>query len=1129
MSSMSGALTIFSVGFALYNLLNPKKADKPKPEELQINTYVRNLPVPIIYGTDKIAGEVIHVGTTEVTTSGGGSKGAGAATTGSFLYYAEFAMALSEGVINACVDVMVNENEIFSTEMSYELFLGEEDQPICSQVADFLGAAAIPWKNTAYLYISGSLGNINAIPNVTAIVSGLLAFGSESPDYVSWRKIDGYPIEGIGVYHYVVANGNYIYAIVWQPGDDGNVYSYCVDPKEETWTLLHQWSKDFTPVGNTVFLYNPSNNTTIGMFEFYYDGINSYLKLHTYDLLLGGHVESLIFWHSGYTFPSMEYSGSDGYSFYVVYNVLALDRHYRIYTQNILGGLLTQSTYTECDVPLYLSDGWQDIPTLVGGDSRYRNNSNLMNFVTLHGYCYWQFTNNQSYKCYLYRCTQGQVSLSGLELPKGWAATDIMVAPDFSPEYSYLLCTGLISPFDDPELGSVGGSFRIYKIINDELELQVQYIRPPVSPSILGTRNGNMVYNNGSLYIVMNNVYSGGASPSGQDVHVYQWRINSDSVTVLPTPDPGFDWRNFGYGNIEVINGKIVLSECRLDIYTQLVDKYAFEIIGDDSGIGLDANPIEVTYDFMTNKRYGLGISPEMFDGSPLTTGTWRTEYLFCNELILNDDDLYEARFVYSNVFKQKKKAYDIIEDILQTCRGYLYYCDGLIKVGIQKSGEVPVIYFGNEEHQFASSISNALNKISINLSNYPDNYWLGDSGKVFVDNNVFDFIIVEQTSTYITVLDNFLNIIPQNSTVIIRKDNIKKGSFQFADKDLREKHNRIRLEYINREDDYRTDVVDWDNIVDIHDTQEIREISFSMKGIKRNTQARRMLQYLCDFDNIVRYSCSFETDILGLFVCVGTIIGISYVGMNWIGKLFRVINFEELDDYNVKLELIEYIESVYHDHHAPKKRSKAVISLPDMYDVPGQVERLFVFQEMYKNKILISFKKPSTNNTYWIGALLYIKEQNESLWSDLGISYINSPSVLLSANINSTVTSITYNESTMNRSFPVTGTFFIDSEEIFYNGIDDDSNQFLNCVRGYNGSIAASHSINSYCVLRQGNTFSYDFEQDDIGKTFIVKAVSITSSNVVADGTVSPTVTFTIDGNYLLPYPVGNLHFHLQ
>ena len=34
-------------------------------------------------------------------------------------------------------------------------------------------------------------------------------------------------------------------------------------------------------------------------------------------------------------------------------------------------------------------------------------------------------------------------------------------------------------------------------------------------------------------------------------------------------------------------------------------------------------------------------------------------------------------------------------------------------------------------------------------------------------------------------------------------------------------------------------------------------------------------------------WGCNFQTDILGMFLCVGSIIGITYEGLSWLGKLF--------------------------------------------------------------------------------------------------------------------------------------------------------------------------------------------------------------------------------------------------
>ena len=55
-------MTIFSIGYWIYSLFNPKKSDRPNPEQVQSNNYNRNAPVPIVYGTDKVTGTCIYLG-----------------------------------------------------------------------------------------------------------------------------------------------------------------------------------------------------------------------------------------------------------------------------------------------------------------------------------------------------------------------------------------------------------------------------------------------------------------------------------------------------------------------------------------------------------------------------------------------------------------------------------------------------------------------------------------------------------------------------------------------------------------------------------------------------------------------------------------------------------------------------------------------------------------------------------------------------------------------------------------------------------------------------------------------------------------------------------------------------------
>jgi hypothetical protein len=135
----------------------------------------------------------------------------------------------------------------------------------------------------------------------------------------------------------------------------------------------------------------------------------------------------------------------------------------------------------------------------------------------------------------------------------------------------------------------------------------------------------------------------------------------------------------------------------------------------------LDANPIWCLIDFLIEPRYGCGVDVKRIDlPSIFTLKNWRsyksnfkyrynivfsnpiysTSFIeawnYCDELVyVAEEDKREPRFRYSNYFNSKLKGYDFLQDILQTCRGYLYYKNGKLCVGIKRPDEEAEIYMG--------------------------------------------------------------------------------------------------------------------------------------------------------------------------------------------------------------------------------------------------------------------------------------------------------------------------------------------------------------------------------------------------------------------------------------------------
>lgn len=94
-------------------------------------------------------------------------------------------------------------------------------------------------------------------------------------------------------------------------------------------------------------------------------------------------------------------------------------------------------------------------------------------------------------------------------------------------------------------------------------------------------------------------------------------------------------------------------------------------------------NPIWCLYDLLTSTRYGVGVKPTDID-----TASWQAAANYCNELVDG-----EPRFQLDINLDSQRPCLDIIDGILATCRGFLIYSDGKLRVQIEKD-ELPVQAF---------------------------------------------------------------------------------------------------------------------------------------------------------------------------------------------------------------------------------------------------------------------------------------------------------------------------------------------------------------------------------------------------------------------------------------------------
>lgn len=1215
-----GTYAQLAIGIAglIYSIVTQEESEIPEPQELQVNNYSRNHPVPLVYGTDKVAGTCIYIGNTgaEYVEAGAGKGGfmmiaglfigAGPQQQPGWYYSADFCIGMCEGEAYAIDNIYLNDVSLIDVldQFSYDFERGTNTQIVNSAISDFLtDGSAVPWRNTAYLWMSGQLGATNQIPKITAEISGLLSYKA-MPITSRWKNLTPARLptsyyetgsEDWCSYHvtgFVWTN----YGMNWtyQKGDD-TVYVIHHDSQYNNAAMdiitIHE---DFTD--DAFLILKVSNNQpTWGGNNYYFYPHNLQTKV---ELIKG-------------SFPTGIARGDNWFGF--------IDRSAPAYDS---GQQCTWDIMKICStdpVNMYIWFGYE----YCFSDTGYIRKGDYLYFFNHSQFCEYVGT--------WYNTTDalGNVT-TGLQhaitaMTDDYGTEHFVLCPSglstssssetFQPcctryclemWHTHLLYRWRVNAYPDPCIYSVAsyenpyfpniseGGFtfpnyhRPYTAIGNNERHPKRYI---LCQSNNGNMTGNIemslwemigdgehttkildfvvsgsyytygnylqevsIYYVGSWIYMMFNIYQSGM-PADYVNKIWRYNPCTNVLESIIAPDRVFrDSHKITKGT----DGNILCVSSRQDALGDSGSHALFLQWDTFPGLGPDISPIEVCYDFMTNERYGMGISASLFDGSPYVssaTSTWYNENMYCYESIKNDTALQnnEARFLYSRTFDEHMKGFDLIKDILQTCRGFLYYCDGKIKVKIEKGTETPVIYFGNEEVTLLANNHVAGDKDAIYLDdNRLNNYWAGDLVYIFYIDGYGSMpygvggyggteiqidtefgittplftkaIVLTSTESCLTLIENMTYEVPLDTPIIIKKDNFKKDSFKYEYKPETQRINQVHLEFINRNDEYRTDILDVQDEYNINSTGEIREQSYTMKGVKRDTQARRMITYLADSLSYINWSCSFDTDIVGMLLCIGDIVGVTDEINGWYGKFFRLTEMEETEDYEHKLILMEYIPTIYNDEYIEYTQPSSY-RYDNITEQPDHVINLKCIEDRRENKIWIGFSKPITNNSWWIGAHIYHYNPNTSLWEYLGISYFNTFTAAISSSITATQTTIPFSTTHYDSDkLQSSGIIWIENEMIYYRDIDDTNHQFLYCERGYKDTLAVSHSSGT-CVYLRDNLYYYSYNVDsDVDKTHIFKAVSVTGFGIMADGDTAPTFSILIDGNYLLPFPVGNL-----
>ena len=162
----------FALGSMLGGVLFPQDGppdqiqEGPRLHDLKVQSSAHGAMLPLVYGTVRIAGNVIWAAdleeqvVTETNSASGGKGGGGSvtSTTRSYIYFASFAVGLCAGAISSVDRVWANGklvHDASSSLLDMAVYLGNETQAPDDRIESALGVGFVPaYRGMAYAVIN---------------------------------------------------------------------------------------------------------------------------------------------------------------------------------------------------------------------------------------------------------------------------------------------------------------------------------------------------------------------------------------------------------------------------------------------------------------------------------------------------------------------------------------------------------------------------------------------------------------------------------------------------------------------------------------------------------------------------------------------------------------------------------------------------------------------------------------------------------------------------------------------------------------------------------------------------------------------------------------------------------------
>lgn len=209
-------------------------------DALRIQTSAYGYPIPILYGQNRITGNLIWYGdfqaiphTTTQTSGGGGGKGGGGGSVTqsntTYTYQTACAIALCEGPGLNMIDAWAGKDITTAAALGFSKFMGTYPQTAWGYLTSYHPGEALGYGGLMYL-ANGSynLGDSASLPNHSFVVAGRLSFNHPTIvdahprvivydflNNVNYGAAPGFPLDTCGQWiDYCTANGLFVSPIM---------------------------------------------------------------------------------------------------------------------------------------------------------------------------------------------------------------------------------------------------------------------------------------------------------------------------------------------------------------------------------------------------------------------------------------------------------------------------------------------------------------------------------------------------------------------------------------------------------------------------------------------------------------------------------------------------------------------------------------------------------------------------------------------------------------------------------------------------------------------------------------------------------------------------------------------------